>query len=117
MTEITQKFDACPAIQQAIERFNEAGISMLLIAARNMSSDPIAAFLIGVSEETLSEYKKVSKADLISASALGAPLFVPRFSDAATLRSLLASGFGKANVLSALTRTLPLPPVAARRKS
>lgn len=117
MTEITQKFDACPAIQQAIERFNEAGISMLLIAARNMSTDPIAAFLIGVSEETLSEYTKVSKADLISASALGAPLFVPRFSDAATLRSLLTSGFGKANVLAALTKTLPLPPVTARRKS
>jgi hypothetical protein len=111
------KFEACPALQQAIERFNEAGISLLLTAAKYKRIDPLAAFLIGVSDETLDEYSHLSKADLISASTLGAPLFVPRFSDPATLRAMLTTGFSKASVLAALTRTLPLPPVAARQKS
>lgn len=117
MNEISQKFESCPALQHAIERFNDAGISLLLTAAKNRKIDPLAAFLIGISDETLEEYSRLSKADLVSASTLGAPLFVPRFADSATLRTLLTSGFSKSSVLAALTRTLPLPPVAARRKS
>ncbi|UUZ66281.1 hypothetical protein LP417_35285 (plasmid) [Polaromonas sp. P1-6] len=112
---VPQKFEACRALQDAIKKANEAFIDFLLTAALSKSMDPLASFLLGICDETLDEYTRVSRADLVSAAMLGAPLFVPRFSDAATIKELLTTGFQSAVVQQELTKTMSLGPVPARK--
>lgn len=114
-TETSLRFEASPALQESTRKANDAYIDLLLMAAQSNATDPLAAFLLGVSHDTLTEYAKVNKADLVSASKLGAPLFVPRFTNPAMLMALLTSGFKSPEVQQELTKTFSLSAVPQRR--
>jgi hypothetical protein len=109
------KFEACPALQESTMKANDAYIDFVLMAAQNSMNDPLSAFLLGVSHETLAEYSQISRADLVSASKLGAPLFVPRFTNMTTLQALLTSGFKSSIVQQELTKTFSLAMVPQRK--
>lgn len=93
-------------LQKAIAAANEKWIELMLVAAQE--DDPCAAAVLGISQEALLEYKGISRANLESSARYGAPLFVPRINDAATLRQAFATGFSSPHAIAAITKTLPL---------
>ena len=101
-------------LQKAIAAANEKWIELILLAATE--DDPCAAALLGISDEVLSEYKKVSRASLESSARYGVPLFVPRINDPAMLRQALSAGYASPLSISAITKTLPLSILDSKAK-
>ncbi len=113
---IAERFETVDVMQQAIKNLNVAAIDLILAAAKCRKYEPLAAFLLGISEEALGEYEKTLKTELINASRLGVPIMIPRFSDPAVLRHLLSTGFSSPSVLAELTKSMPLIPIASRKR-
>jgi len=96
-------------VQESLKKMNLAFVELLLSACKKNSNDPIAGMLLGIDSETLQEYSKVSKSDLLSSTRLGFPLFSSRFTESSVLRKALTTGFSSASVISTLTRNFKLP--------
>ena len=99
---------AGPALQQEIEAVNRAVLKLCVTAARLGEAEPLAPALLGLSRETLDELASAGRADILLAQAHGLPLVELRIKDVNTLKSVLRSGFGSQEAVSALTRSLPL---------
>lgn len=102
-------------LQEHITRANEAVIDVILAAARMKDVEPLAAPLLGLSDEALEAYRLIRKYDLMQASKIGFTIFVPRITDPAVLRSLLERGMEDPSVVRALTKTLPLQLMEKRK--
>lgn len=96
------------AIQTAFGKLNEAFVDLVLLMARNLKTDEMAPSLMGMEAETLKEYAKLSRSQLIAASRIGAPLVVARFNDPSTLKQVFSTGFSSERAIAALTRSMPL---------
>ncbi len=105
------KFEVSLALQNAITDANKAVLELLLVGARESDADPLAGMLLGLSDETLEQFRNVQVYDVINVSKLGAPIFKIRFEDAAVLRTMLQSGFSQPVVMREITRQLPLPEI------
>ncbi len=96
------------AVQAAFGKLNEAFVDLVLLMARNLKTEQMAPSLMGMEPETLQEYSKLSRSQLIAASRIGAPLVVARFNDASTLKQVFSTGFSSERAIAALTRSMPL---------
>lgn len=101
--------EATLAVQKLIENFNAVYVDLLLTAAR--FKDPAIPALMGISMQTLEEYSKISKFDLISAAKLGIPLAVARFTDPSVVQELFKTGCSQSKVLAELSKSLPMEPI------
>ena len=96
------------ALQAEISDLNRATLRLLATAARLGSSEPLAAALLGTSNEVISLFGDVGRDERILSKTLGFPLVQLRFNDPTTVRLLLQSGAVDAASIMAITRTFPL---------
>jgi hypothetical protein len=101
------------AIQNAFGKLNEAFVDLVFLMARNLKTDEMAPSLMGMDANTLTEYSKLSRSQLMAASRIGAPLVVARFNDPSTLKQVFSTGFSSERAIAALTRTMPLVTVTS----
>ena len=109
-------FDIHPALQEHIDALNEAAITLWLTASRLCKIAPLAGAFVGLSDEALEALSHVKKADLIRAARIGPALAIPRFTDAATIRAMLSSGFATSTVMAEMNKTMPLTTLEKKRR-
>lgn len=97
-----------PALQQEIAVVNKAVLNLCVTAARLGDAEPLAPALLGISREALEELANTGRSEMLLAQAHGLPLVELRIKDGATLQTILRSGFGSAEAVSALTKSMPL---------
>lgn len=97
-----------PSLQQEIAAVNRAMMSLCITAARLGDAEPLAPALLGISKDALAELANTGRAEMLLAQAHGLPLVEMRIKDNATLQTIFRSGFGSAEAVSAITRSMPL---------
>jgi len=100
------------AVQNAFAKLNEAFLDCVFLMSRNLKTDEIAPSLMGMETATVEEYARIERRHLMSAARIGAPLVTARFNDPSTLRQVFSTGFIDERVIAALTKTMPLVPLA-----
>lgn len=108
--------DIHQALQDAITELNLSAQKLIATASRCYKHAPLTGVVVGLSDEALEELSKYKRADWARAARYGMPLMVPRFTDPAVIRSVLAAGFSTPAMMAEITKTMPLATLEKKRR-
>lgn len=109
---------AGPLMQSSIAEANRVFAQMLRDAALLGDSEPLASDLLGLSSEAIQEFSKPGFEQILIEKSLGFPLFImnPKLAEPSVLRSLLQSGMGSEEAMSAILSAMKLPVIRQLNK-
>lgn len=115
LSEVDLEHSIGPVLHEEIANVNKAVIDMIMAAAYLGDAEPLGPVILGLPREVLDELAQAGRAGILRAQTYGLPLVEMRIKDVNVFKSIIQNGFGSADAVAAITRSMPIELITKRK--